>query len=719
MASTFLDCRSQGQGGALSAVGATVSITASSFKNCTAIEGGGALAATGFTCYGTAEPFNTSVTIADSKFDSCSSYGSGGAVFVESSSVKLTAASSRFIGCRSAAMGGALAAVDGGTVKITESFFSSNSASGFGGGAFYAQYAQLTLHGVSANDNIAAAGGGGVLYWRGIYPPLFISWCTAGTYPDPAFECSPSNCAGTCLPCDKGTYYTGLGAESKASCALCSPGTFGSMMGSSSCTSCGPGTFSTAVGPIRANTCLLCAAGSYSETKGSSVCLICDEGTFATMEGSTSCQSCFAGSYLSSTGATDPNNCTVCPAGAFSGSAASSSCDPCDIGMFSASNASSCSICAAGTFSSAAGSLSCRECGPGTYSLEQATACIACTPGTYFSGNGGNDSSSCVRCREGFVSGFRASGCDPAASFRRGKTLDFYSSGETQHEVVLPFAFPFYCEEYLHTNVSVYGVVEFDQSSLGSMNYLIPSNIADHVFIAPFWQELAPPASNGFIQWSDNDTVTFQWTNWATVSYAGTGGALTFQVSLLRNGTILISYLELEGLMSDGQRAVVGIYPGHDDSGVILYDHDHSLYTGLCIRIFPSAGQCSSYVVEQYQCEETSRIVPVCEPGQYLGPDFQCTDCPSGTFQTGYGMISIEDCKSCSAGTYLNTTLAAVAVNCTIARKTISDSKQNSAENTRSSYFKKRVTGVIVQDNCCVQDLGKASSFRRYSHLWD
>ena len=69
-------------------------------------------------------------------------------------------------------MGGALAVVDGGTVLTVGSTFFGNKAAGFGGGALYAQNAQLTLHGVSAHGNIAAVGGGGVLYWLGQHPPV-------------------------------------------------------------------------------------------------------------------------------------------------------------------------------------------------------------------------------------------------------------------------------------------------------------------------------------------------------------------------------------------------------------------------------------------------------------------------------------------------------------------------------------------------------------------
>lgn len=132
----------------MSAVGAALNITATRFVNCSALEGGGAVAAASFTCYGAEEPFNTLVSIDQSQFDHCSSGSSGGAVFVESRSVTLTVSSSTFTGCLCNGMGGALAVVNGGTVMAIKSTFLNNIATGFGGGAFYAQNSQLTLHGV-------------------------------------------------------------------------------------------------------------------------------------------------------------------------------------------------------------------------------------------------------------------------------------------------------------------------------------------------------------------------------------------------------------------------------------------------------------------------------------------------------------------------------------------------------------------------------------------
>ena len=294
----------------MSAVGAALSITATRFVNCSALEGGGAVAAASFTCYGAEEPFNTLVSIDQSQFDHCSSGSSGGAVFVESRSATLTVSSSTFTGCLCNGMGGALAVVNGGTVMAIKSTFLNNIATGFGGGAFYAQNSQLTLHGVSAHDNIAAAGGGGVLYWLG-QPPVYVSWCRQGSYPDPAFECTPKNCTGSCLPCRAGTYQMSIGVVSEAGCIPCKPGTFSSITGATACTRCGPGKFSAAVGSSSSSECISCPAGSVSALN-TTACWVCQTGN--TSIGSVSernCTICVAGIFLNGTGASSAANCTV------------------------------------------------------------------------------------------------------------------------------------------------------------------------------------------------------------------------------------------------------------------------------------------------------------------------------------------------------------------------------------------------------------------------
>ena len=79
--SAFVGSRAGGRGGAISVVGAALSVTGTAFTNCTATGGGGgAVAAADYQCYGAA-PTNSTVALEGCVFEGCSAPGGeGGAV---------------------------------------------------------------------------------------------------------------------------------------------------------------------------------------------------------------------------------------------------------------------------------------------------------------------------------------------------------------------------------------------------------------------------------------------------------------------------------------------------------------------------------------------------------------------------------------------------------------------------------------------------------------
>ena len=677
-----------------------MTIAFSQFINCSSIYGGGAVAATAFVCYGLAAPFSTSVYIADSSFTQCSSDGSGGAVFAASQSAMLNVMYSTFDSCKSNGMGGALAAFTGAVARVTGSMFSGNSASGHGGGAVYVQYAQLTLHGVVAYDNIAFAGGGGALYWQNLLPPIIVPWCREGTFPDPDFECTPARCANSCLPCIAGTYQSSIGVETNESCTFCAAGTFSSSPGATVCTTCEQGKFSSAVG---ATTCSLCPNGSFTGSVSSSSCSICSMGTFSSFQGSSLCLSCFPGYYSSSTGSSDPSDCVPCSAGSFAVSPASSSCDPCGPGLFSGQNSSECTSCPAGAFSSASESTSCWICGPGSYTFQGASVCEECMQGTYSSKTGATDLASCVACNPGMFSSTGASFCLPSDRYRSSYPSNIFSNGSVLSiDIALPFAFPFYCKQYSIAAITAYGVVGFKNTTFYETNEILPPDVEDLVFVAAFWQKLSPPTSGGFMQWSDVEQIVFQWTNWSTTTASGTDGPLTFQVALFKNGTVLLSYVQLEGVTSYDQQVIVGIQDDFSELNISL--SDPQLYTGACIRISPNANQCSKYTIDQYRCANTLRLIPICAPGKYLGSNFQCQDCPSGTYQTGEGMTTVKNCTLCEVGKYFNGSGAISAADCTVESESLRATWKRDSNDSSKQNISNRFGTLLKADLSEVKD---------------
>ena len=224
--------------------------------------------------------------------------------------------------------------------------------------------------------------------------------CGAGTYSGAG--------AGACTGCVAGTYSGTLGAIVSTVCLACGAGTYSASSGASSiatCTSCGAGTYSGNTGASLASACTACSAGTYSSALGATaiaICTACGTGTYSTglaMTSIATCTSCGAGTFSASTGASLASACTACVAGSYSGATGVSVCILCGAGTYStvlgATLIATCQGCVAGTYSTSQGlpaSASCVRCGAGTYStgtgMATALACQSCAAGTYSSGTG-------------------------------------------------------------------------------------------------------------------------------------------------------------------------------------------------------------------------------------------------------------------------------------------------------------------------------------------
>ena len=199
--SLFSRTKGGGLGGAISAVGCSVTVLNTSFESCFAAGGGGAVSATQFQCYGSADEVATQLYIQNCKFIECGSEAGGGAIFSSSAYSSVDLFDSYFIRCWSNVSGGAVFAVEQAQIRISNSYFEKNVASRFGGaiavsqhasskvirsvfsgnlalgasgGAVYASDARLLLQDISATDNRAPNGAGGALFWDGELQPTIV-----------------------------------------------------------------------------------------------------------------------------------------------------------------------------------------------------------------------------------------------------------------------------------------------------------------------------------------------------------------------------------------------------------------------------------------------------------------------------------------------------------------------------------------------------------------
>jgi hypothetical protein len=199
--SLFIRIKSGDSGGAISAVGCSVTVANTSFKSCYASTGGGAISATQFQCYGSAKGVETRLSLTDCHFEECGSEAAGGAILASSASSSANLTAARFNRCWSNASGGAVSAVDQAVVHVSDSIFEDNIASisggavtsaqkailtvsnsnfsgniavGLGGGAAHSSDAWLLFQDILATRNKAPQGAGGVIFWEGSMRPTIL-----------------------------------------------------------------------------------------------------------------------------------------------------------------------------------------------------------------------------------------------------------------------------------------------------------------------------------------------------------------------------------------------------------------------------------------------------------------------------------------------------------------------------------------------------------------
>lgn len=174
-------------------------------------------------------------------------------------------------------------------------------------------------------------------------------WRHDAWYGTPAWLCVRINCSHG---------YQGL---KDGSCALCQPGTIGTI--SRTCRQCPLGSYSDTAG---ATACTICPKGTFANTTGYTACQKCEPGYEANRPGLSSCRPCRLGTNSSQSGAV---NCELCHEGSISNTTAARTCITCDPGRYSAWGAQSCDACEVGKFQFESGKSFCVDCPNGTECL--------------------------------------------------------------------------------------------------------------------------------------------------------------------------------------------------------------------------------------------------------------------------------------------------------------------------------------------------------------
>ena len=113
-------------------------------------------------------------------------------------------------------------------------------------------------------------------------------------------------------------------------------------------------------------------------------------------------------------------------------------------------------------------------------------------------------------------------------------------------KVGLPFDFEFYGAAYDSLYIAGNGFVSFIEGGFATGTIEIPNPNVPNAIIAPYKKLLDPSSSGTIHYYPGNDFVIVQWQEVEEYSFFGSGGLLTFQVILYKDGTIKFQYKSVE-----------------------------------------------------------------------------------------------------------------------------------------------------------------------------
>ncbi len=156
-----------------------------------------------------------------------------------------------------------------------------------------------------------------------------------------------------------------------------------------------------------------------------------------------------------------------------------------------------------------------------------------------------------------------------------------WNADDNSWSYTLPFAFPFYGEEYTQVWVTSNGFLNFNGSSSDWSN--TTSELIGAVRIAPLWDDLRTDTGGDIYIQTGSDFVTFRWD---TRTYSG-GNQCNHACTLFADGRIQFHY----GSGNTGLTPTIGVSAGDGVRYLLAsYDGAGSLGDANSLEIFPPAG---------------------------------------------------------------------------------------------------------------------------------
>lgn len=148
-------------------------------------------------------------------------------------------------------------------------------------------------------------------------------------------------------------------------------------------------------------------------------------------------------------------------------------------------------------------------------------------------------------------------------------------------EVVLPFPFPFYCEQKTAVRIGSNGYLTFGDNAGDFSNDPIPDPWDPNDLVAPFWCDLNPELGGDVYHYYDAVEEEFIVQYDDLYDYFG-GGPYTFEVILELSGAIVFQYEEVPG---SHEVCTVGIERSSGTEGLEVVYNATYVQSGMAVRI--------------------------------------------------------------------------------------------------------------------------------------
>lgn len=191
---------------------------------------------------------------------------------------------------------------------------------------------------------------------------------------------------------------------------------------------------------------------------------------------------------------------------------------------------------------------------------------------------------------------------ETALQWEATSSATFLAMGDDDYTALpLGFSFPFYGQNYSTIKVGANGYMTFGLSGQLYSNLSIPIPGDPDGIIAPFWDDLVPPASGGGVFYETKGTAGNRKfvVSWLNCPHYGVAGTVSFQVVLFESdGSVHMNYQDVvfgNATYDYGNSATVGLESGDGMKGYEYSCNQPVLRDNVTLRFVPVIPVAGAY----------------------------------------------------------------------------------------------------------------------------